>query len=94
MIELILLFLLTKNIGVLAERKGEQPGKWKVITVLSWIACEIIGLMLGLMLLGQRNLLGLMFFGLFSAFGGYLLVRYVLEKKPDATNDIDNIGRN
>jgi hypothetical protein len=31
--------------------------------------------------------------GLASAFGGYLIVRAILEKKPDAyEDDIDNIG--
>ncbi|MBS1734546.1 MAG: hypothetical protein JST02_14720 [Bacteroidetes bacterium] len=93
MIELILLFLLTRSIGKLAERKGEHPGKWKILTVLSWIAFEIFGLMLGLSLLGNKNLVGLMLFGLFCAFGGYLLIRFILEKKTDVINDdIDNIG--
>ncbi|MCB0709497.1 MAG: hypothetical protein KDC15_08935 [Chitinophagaceae bacterium] len=43
---------------------------------------------LGISFFGTGNLIGLMAIGLASAFGGYLLIRYILEKKPnDSTLD-------
>ncbi|MEP7163214.1 MAG: hypothetical protein ABI741_00895 [Ferruginibacter sp.] len=94
MIEIILLFILTKSMGALAAKKGLPPGKWKFITVITWLAFEMIGVVLGLIFFGQRNLLGLMAFALVCAFGGYLTVKYVLDNKPDEkiNDDIDRIG--
>lgn len=94
MIEIILLFILTKNMGVLAAKKGLSPGRWKFLTVISWLSFEIIGVVLGIILFGDRNLIGLMAFGLVCAFGGYLTVKYVLENKPDEKlhDDINRIG--
>ena len=54
----------------------------------------MIGIILGIIFFGQGNLIGLMAFGLVCAFGGYLTVRYILEKKPDEkiNDDINRIG--
>jgi hypothetical protein len=95
MLEIILLIFLTKNIGVLAERKGLSPVKWKWITVGAWVVFELIGLFLGIIMFGQDNLVGLMLFGIVCAFGGYLAVKYNLDKRPDnlINDDIDSIGR-
>ena len=95
MLEIILLIFLTKNIGVLAERKGLSPAKWKWITVGAWVVFELIGLFLGIIMFGQDNLVGLMLFGIVCAFGGYLAVKYNLDKRPDnmINDDIDSIGR-
>lgn len=94
MIEIILLFLLAKSIGSLAVKKGLPARRWKIIMVLAWIMFEMIGLMIGLVIFGKQNLLGLMGFGLLCAFGGYLSVRYFLENKPDdeVKDDVDRIG--
>ena len=94
MIEIILLFFLTKSIGELAAKKGLPSGRWKFIVVMAWIGFELIGMMIGMALLGSGNLVGLMMFGLVAAFGGYLTVRYILENKPDEkiNDDIDRIG--
>ena len=94
MIEIILLFFLTKSIGELAVKKGLPSGRWKFIVVMAWIGFELIGMMIGMALLGSGNLVGLMMFGLVAAFGGYLTVRYILENKPDEkiNDDIDRIG--
>lgn len=94
MLEIILLIFLTRGIGFTAERKGLNPSKWKWITVGAWIGFEFLGVFVGMLLFGQGNLIGLMLFGIASAFGGYLVVKYNLDKKPDAEDDIDRIGRN
>lgn len=92
MIDLIILFFLTRSIGFLAESKGLPTFKWKLLTVVLWISFEIVGLVIGAVIFGVNNLADLILLALACGFGGYLIVRYTLEKKPDATNDIDNIG--
>lgn len=93
MIEIIaLIFLCMKN-GKLAIQKGLKPNTWKWYTVLAWLVTEMVGVILGIALFGQDNLFGIMSLGLVSAFGGYLYIKFILEKKPDAYDeDINNIG--
>ena len=83
MIEIILLFFLSKKMGDLAIEKGLSPGRWKLYTVLSWIVFQLLGTIVGVMLFGfdKNNIWGLMGFAIVSAFGGYLFVRKRLENK-------------
>jgi hypothetical protein len=95
MLEIIILIFLTRKIGELAERKGQHKGWWKFYTVMAWIGCEIGGMMISMMI--TKVLVLNMLFGIFCAFGGYLLVKARLEKMPDkeSMNDwINNIGNN
>lgn len=93
MIEIIALIFLCKKNGTLAIQKGLPAGKWKWYTVLGWLTAEITGLIFGIMLFGNGNIYGLMGIGLISAFGGYLIVKSILEKKPDSFDeDINKIG--
>ncbi|MDO9376211.1 MAG: hypothetical protein V4725_09815 [Bacteroidota bacterium] len=87
MIELIALYFLCKINGRLAAQKGLKPLTWKIYTIFAWIVAEVIGVILGLVLFGKDNLGSLAAIGLVSAFGGYLFIRYVLDKKPDVVND-------
>ncbi|MCC7379646.1 MAG: hypothetical protein IT255_09820 [Chitinophagaceae bacterium] len=88
MLEIVLLYFLAKNIGNLAIKKGLPPLKWKITMIATWILFEFTGMFLGISFFGTGNLIGLMAIGLASAFGGYLLIRYILEKKPnDSTLD-------
>ena len=82
MLEIIALIFLTRKIGLIAERKGLKPGTWKFYTVLAWFVAEIIGMVIGVSLFGQE-LIPLMLFGLFCAFGGYLFIHSIISKKPD-----------
>ena len=93
MLEIIALIFLCKKNGALAESKGLKPGTWKLYTVLAWIAAEFSGVLLAIIFFGKTNLLGTMAIGLFSAFGGYLIIKSTLEKKPDTLDDdINSIG--
>lgn len=96
MIELILLYFLSVEIGKQAKKKGLPTLRWKLTLLLYWVLFEFAGISLGVMFFGTGNLPALMALGIVSAFGGYLLVRHILEQKPDAGNmdDIDQIGRN
>lgn len=93
MIEIIILYFLVKNIGNMAVKKGLPALKWKLTTIASWIVFELLGLFLAISFFGTANLMGIMAIGLASAFGGYLFVRYILEKKPDA-DQLDDFGNN
>lgn len=84
MIEIIVLFFLARHISKIATQKGLPPNRWILYTVLGWIAAEFAGLILGMVLFGTENLVGLMMFAIACAFGGYLLVKRNLENTPDA----------
>ncbi len=99
MLEIIALIFLCKKMGKLAIQKGLKPGVWKLYTVLAWIGAEMFGVLLGMTFYTQENdikenFLGIMLIGLVSAFGGYLIIKSVLEKKPDSFDekDINSIG--
>lgn len=92
MLEIIALIFLCKKNGNLAIRKGLKPGLWKWYTILAWVVTEMFGVLLGFDLFGQENIIGIMLLGLVSAFGGYLFIKFVLEKKPDSMDEeIDSI---
>ena len=91
--DIILLFFLCRSIAKLAKSKGRNPFLWVIYTIISWIFCEGIGLNIALGRIGFGEITtynqlmtvvlnhpGIVFFSLFCAFGGYLLVRFVLEK--------------
>jgi phage shock protein PspC (stress-responsive transcriptional regulator) len=93
MLEIIALILLTRHIGGVATRKGLKPGTWKLYTVLSWFAGEIVGVVAGLVIFEQDNLVSLMLMGIAGALGGYFILKAVLDKKPDdVEDDINRIG--
>ncbi len=92
--DLIILFFLCRKIGKIAREKGLKALKWQLFTILSWFILEGIGLIVALEWLGYQNIKttnemiaavtknpGITFFSLFCGYGGYLLVRYILEKK-------------
>ncbi len=92
MIEIFVLIFLTRKIGALAAQKGQKPGRWKLYTVFTWFGFEVVGLMVG-MIISQNILLALLL-ALASAFGGYLLMKFQLEKIPDIDSDWESrIGK-
>ncbi len=94
MIEIIALIFLTRHIGQKAAHKGLPAGRWKLYLVLAWFAFEIPGFLLGLYLFGKQNLMALSLFAIFCAFGGYLFIKYRLDKMPGTLDDdIDRIGQ-
>lgn len=93
MLEIIALIFLSRRIGNTALRKGLNPLPWKIYTVAAWIVAELIGCILAMIMFGQSNLVAVFSIGLLSAFGGYLLVKYLLDQKPDSVEeDINKIG--
>ena len=93
MLDIIILVFLAIHIGKLAAKKGLKPGKWRLYTVLSFLAGEIIGLMIGLLFFEPDNIVSLILMALAGAFGGYFIIESALKKKPDTIDDdIDKIG--
>lgn len=92
MIEIILLFFITKEINRLAIQKGLKPFAWKVRVIVFWIIFEITGITAGLLLFGKNNIIALAFLGLICAFGAFLLLREILLQKPDKPSG-ENISR-
>jgi NhaP-type Na+/H+ or K+/H+ antiporter len=91
MIEIIALIFLTRSIGVLATRKGRKAAHWKLYTVLAWLGFELVGFMIGWKIGHNASLA--MLFGVACGVGGYLLMKYLLDKLPDAQDDwLQKIG--
>lgn len=94
MLEIIALIFLTQRIGNVASRKGLPTLRWKIFTILSWILFEFLGIMFAVAMFGKESLFAVFSIGIMSAFGGYLFVKFILDKQPDSLDqDIDNIGR-
>ena len=94
MLEIIALIFLTRETGRMAANKGLRAGRWKVYTILSWFAGEIVGAIIGVMIFGPNNLISVMLVALAGAITGFFILRSVLLKKPDVLeDDIDQIGR-
>jgi uncharacterized membrane protein len=89
--DIIVLIFLARHIGIIAKRKGEKPGPWKLKTVLAFIALEILGVVIGFSI--SRNIYLALLMGIACAVGGYFLMRYQLDKLPDSSNWDQNIGR-
>ncbi len=91
--DIIILIFVSRRIWALAIQKGERPNRWVLYNIFAWVLTEVIGCVLAMMLFGSTNMVAVKSIGLFSAFGGYLFVRSILEKKPDSVDDdINKIG--
>ena len=82
MLEIIILFFLTKKIGVLAVTKGLRAGKWKLNLVLAWIAAELLGAMVGVIIFGADNLFSCLLLALGFAVTSYILIKNYLTRLP------------
>lgn len=52
MLEILLLWALTRRIGAIVEKKGRKSGWYKVLTVVLWFGGEFVGAILGLIVVG------------------------------------------
>ena len=85
MLEILALIYLTRKIGVLAERKGQKKGLWKLYTVLCWFGAEILGMVLSAILFKTDEVIALLPLAYGCAIGSYFVLKATLSKKPDAT---------
>jgi hypothetical protein len=94
MIEIIVLYFLTKEIGKIALAKGLSAGKWKFNLVMAWIAGEMLGIIIGLALFGKENIFSCILLALGCAATSYFIIKNYLSKLTDvlSDDDINNIG--
>lgn len=96
MLDLIVLFFLTREIGKLAFRKGLKPLSWKIYNVLGWLGAELIGILIGAAIFGFDNLVSVQLVAFAFAITSYFIIKAQLNKLPDheLDDDINNIGSN
>ncbi len=96
MLDLVILYFLTKEIGKLAHDKGLKSSTWKIYTVVGWLLFEIIGLFIGLIIFGNDNLFSAILIAIAFAVTSYFIIKSKLNKLPDQNfdDDINNIGNN
>jgi hypothetical protein len=103
MIELILLFFMCRHNSRLAKERGLSSRKWILITIVLFFLFETVGLGLGMVhknIIPPKNYSdaeaftreiakypGITLFALFVGVGGFLLVRYYLERRPAVKKD-------
>ena len=94
MIEIIVLYFLTKEIGKIASTKGLPAGKWKFNLVMGWIAGEVLGIIIGFSLFGKENFFSCILLALGCAASSYFFIKSYLSKLPDilSDDDVNNIG--
>ena len=95
MLEIIILFFLTKKIGLLAASKGLSPGRWKFNLVLAWIVAELLGAVVAIAVFGKDNLFSSLLMAIACATSTYFIISNYLNKLPDVIDeeDLNNIGR-
>lgn len=94
MFDIIILFFLCRKIKNIAIEKNLTPTRWIIYTILAWFVCEGIGFNIAMGWNGFSNIKSvgeltmivighpdIILFSLFCAFGGYLIVRKILERK-------------
>jgi hypothetical protein len=82
MLDLLGIIYFTYIIGKRAEAKGLPVFRWRLYHVAAWILFEMVGVFIGFRIIGRQNFIELNLFAVFCAFGGYLLIKYLLDKKP------------
>lgn len=94
MLEIIILFFLTKKIGVLAATKGLPAGRWKLYLVLAWIVAELFGAVIAVMIFGKDNLFSALLVAIACAASSYFILTNYLNKLPNVVDeeDVNNIG--
>ena len=95
MLEILILYFLTKKIGLLAASKGLSAGRWKLNLVLAWIVGELIGAVVAVMIFGKDNLFSALLIAIACAASSYFVITNYLNKLPDIIDeeDLNNIGR-
>lgn len=96
MLDLIVLFFLTREVGRLAYRKGLKPLSWKIYNVLGWLGAELIGIIIGALIFGLNNLISVQLVAFAFAITSYFIIKAQLNKLPDhdIDDDINRIGDN
>lgn len=84
MLEILTLVYLGKSIKRMTTEKGLKSWKYILLMVLLWFGMEILGGIVGVMVLGMENMGYLLFAYGFAALGGY--ISYLVAKNAAAVH--------
>jgi len=87
MFEIILLFILGRNIKRMAEAKAQSTNRWIFMLILNWLLFEFFMIGLATLVFGDTNLFLIMTFALGGGLCGYWLTFIQLKNMPDKTKD-------
>ena len=95
MLDLIVLYFLTRETGKLAHRKGVKPFTWKIYNIVGWLSAELVGILIGIMIFGMNNLISVQLIAFAFAITSYFIIKNQLNKLPDQglDDDINKIGQ-
>jgi hypothetical protein len=83
MIEIIAIYITSKNIAEIAKEKGYSPGLWRFLAIITWVFFEFVFVFIGTILFGENSLLLIYFFALLGAFLGYYIILRRIDAKPN-----------
>lgn len=95
MLEIVILYFLTKEIRLIGERKGVRVSRWQFYTVVAWVLSELLGIIFALNFFSKENLVSLFLVGVAFAITSYFLIKARLNNLPDQgglDDEIDHIG--
>ena len=87
MIELFILYLVSRDIAYLAEEKDQPKSRWMGYTVLVWIVSEVAVFCAAHFLLGLSITQSILV-GMGGAVGTHILLRWKLRSMPDKDEDL------
>lgn len=87
--DIIFLIITGIYINGRAKLKGLNNVRWVVLLIVTCIAFELAGVTISYAINGGQLLLS-MIFGFFSLIGGFLLIKYRLDKTPSSRSDNNN----
>ena len=84
MLEIFLVVYLSKKIGKILEEKGHKKGWYIALFVITWIASEITGMLIGAVLFEDAPIL-MYVMALLGAGAAYFANYYFAKSLPDLT---------
>lgn len=88
MLEIFLLIYLSRQIGDIAREKGHSVGLYKFLTVIFWIFFEVLGGVVGILVLGEG--LGMYLFAIIGAIIGYGILYMIVNNLADKSGQENN----
>jgi hypothetical protein len=85
------MYLTSKNIAEIAKDKGYSKSLWRLLAILAWIIFEFIGVVFGLIILGEEGGLMIYLFALLGALLGVFVVRKILDSRPNVKDNSDTL---
>ncbi len=89
MFEIILLFILGRNIKRTAEAKAQPSTRWILMLILNWLLFEFFMIGVATLIFGNDNIFAIMPLALAGGLCGYWLTYAQLKNMPDESQEDD-----